>query len=90
LFEKTVLGNGIRVVSVSMPELRSVTVSIYIGTGSRYESPEINGISHFIEHLLFRGTEKRPTSQAIAEAIEGIGGILNAATDREVTYYWAK
>lgn len=90
MYEKTTLDNGLRVVSVSMPQIRSVAISIYTGTGSRYESKEINGISHFIEHLLFRGTEKRPTSQAIAEAIEGVGGILNAATDREVTYYWAK
>ncbi len=90
MFQKTVLDNGLRVVSVTMPHLRSVAVSIFIGTGSRYESQRENGISHFIEHLLFRGTEKRPTSQDIAEAIEGVGGILNAATDRELTYYWAK
>ena len=73
-----------------MPHIRSVTVAIYTSTGSRYESAQENGISHFIEHLLFRGTEKRPNSQVIAEAIEGVGGVINAATDRELTFYWAK
>lgn len=90
MYQKTVLDNGLRIVSVSMPNIRSVSISIYTGTGSRYEDSKVSGISHFIEHLLFRGTPKRPTSQDIAEAIEGVGGILNAATDREVTYYWAK
>lgn len=90
MYQKTVLDNGLRIVSVSMPHIRSVSVSIYIGTGSRYEDEKVSGISHFVEHLLFRGTPKRPTSQDIAEAIEGVGGILNAATDREVTFYWAK
>lgn len=90
MYQKTILDNGLRVVSVSMPQIRSVAVSIYTGTGSRYESAKENGISHFIEHLLFRGTKMRPTGQAIAEAIEGVGGILNAATDRELTVYWAK
>jgi predicted Zn-dependent peptidase len=90
LYEKTTLDNGLRIVSVTMPNIRSVSVSIYTGTGSRYEAAKVSGISHFIEHLMFRGTPKRPTSQDIAEAIEGIGGVLNAATDREVTFYWAK
>jgi predicted Zn-dependent peptidase len=90
LYQKTVLDNGLRIVSVAMPQLRSVSVSIYTATGSRYEEARVSGISHFVEHLLFRGTPKRPTSQDIAEAIEGVGGILNAATDRELTFYWAK
>ena len=90
MYQKTVLDNGLRIVSVSMPQLRSVSVSIYTATGSRYEEARVSGISHFVEHLLFRGTPKRPTSQDIAEAIEGVGGILNAATDREITFYWAK
>jgi predicted Zn-dependent peptidase len=73
-----------------MPHTRSVSICIFVGTGSRYESDQEAGISHFIEHLLFRGSAKRPSSQAISVAIEGVGGILNAATDRELTVYWCK
>jgi predicted Zn-dependent peptidase len=73
-----------------MPHTRSVCVSIFIGTGSRYESGDEAGMSHFIEHVLFKGTEKRPTARAISEAIESVGGILNGGTDKELTVYWAK
>jgi predicted Zn-dependent peptidase len=90
MFEKTVLPNGLRVVSASMPHTRSVGVGFYVGAGSRYEGDEIAGVSHFLEHMLFKGTQRRPTAQQIAEEIEGIGGIMNAATDKELTVYWAK
>jgi predicted Zn-dependent peptidase len=73
-----------------MPHTRSVAVSIYVGAGSRYETEHEAGISHFIEHLCFKGTAKRPTAQEISETIDGVGGILNAATDREYTVYYAK
>jgi predicted Zn-dependent peptidase len=73
-----------------MPHTRSVCISIFIGTGSRYESSVEAGISHFVEHLLFKGTEKRPTSREISTAVESIGGILNGGTDKELTVYWAK
>jgi len=73
-----------------MPHTRSVSISIFIGTGSRYESEAEAGISHFIEHLLFKGTEKRTTAREIAEAIEGVGGILNGGTGKELTTYWCK
>jgi predicted Zn-dependent peptidase len=73
-----------------MPGTRSVAVSVYVGAGSRYEPPEDAGISHLLEHLLFKGTAKRPTSQQISELIDGVGGILNAGTDRELTVYYAK
>ena len=73
-----------------MPHVRSVSISVFIGAGSRYESSEKAGISHFVEHLLFKGTQQRPTSNAIAEAIEGIGGVLNGGTDKELTVYWIK
>ncbi len=73
-----------------MPHTRSVAISIYVGAGSRYERPEESGISHFIEHLCFKGTEKRPNAQIISEAIDSVGGIMNAATDREYTVYYAK
>jgi predicted Zn-dependent peptidase len=73
-----------------MPHTHSVCVAIFIGVGSRYESDEEAGISHFIEHLCFRGTPSRPTAREISEAIEGVGGILNGATDKEMTFYWCK
>jgi predicted Zn-dependent peptidase len=73
-----------------MPQTRSVTVSFFIGTGSRYETDSHAGVSHFIEHLCFRGTAKRPTARDISTAIEGVGGILNGGTDKELTVYWCK
>ncbi len=90
MYRKTTLPNGLRLLTQEMPNTRSVSICIFIGTGSRYEPERLGGISHFIEHLLFRGTEKRPTSRDISESIEGIGGILNGGTDRETTIYWAK
>lgn len=73
-----------------MPHVRSVTVSVFVGSGSRYESASRSGVSHFVEHVVFKGTGHYPTSRAIAEAIEGIGGVLNGGTDKELTIYWAK
>jgi predicted Zn-dependent peptidase len=67
-----------------------VSVALFVGAGSRYEDDSVAGISHFLEHMLFKGTHKRGTPQEIAEAIEGIGGVMNAATDKELTVYWAK
>ena len=90
MFQRTVLPNGLRILTSSMPHTRSVSVNVYIATGSRYESDEDAGISHFLEHLFFKGSERRPTAKEISEAIEGVGGILNAATDRELTVYWVK
>jgi predicted Zn-dependent peptidase len=90
LLKKTTLDNGLRVISQRMKAVRSVSICVLIGTGSRYEKDEIAGVSHFIEHLMFRGTQKRPESRDISEAIEGIGGILNGGTDKEVTVYWCK
>ena len=90
MYRKTVLPNGLRLLSQEMPHTLSVSICFFVGTGSRYETEPLSGISHFIEHVLFRGTEKRPTSRSISESIEGIGGILNGGTDRETTVYWAK
>jgi len=73
-----------------MPHTRSASICIFVKAGSRYESNAFGGISHFVEHMLFRGTEKRPTSGEISAEIEGVGGSLNAATDRETTVYWCK
>ena len=73
-----------------MPHTRSVSVCIYLGVGARYETETEAGISHFIEHIMFRGTERRPFSKDISAAIEGVGGILNGGTDKEITVYWCK
>jgi len=90
VYQKTMLDNGLRVVTMNMPYTCSVATSIFIGTGSRYEADAQAGISHFIEHLCFRGTAKRPTAREISMAIEGVGGILNGATDKELCVYWCK
>jgi predicted Zn-dependent peptidase len=90
LHQKTILDNGLRVVSTTMPHTHSVSISYLVGTGSRYETEEQAGISHFIEHLLFKGNTRRPTSKDISAAIEGVGGGLNGGTDKESTVYWAR
>lgn len=88
--EKTVLANGVRVLSFAMPHVRSVSMILTYDIGSRHETDEHAGIAHFIEHMLFKGTPQHPQPELIAEAIEGVGGMLNAYTSREQTGYWAK
>ena len=90
MYKKSTLPNGLRVVTGEMPHTRSATVSIYVGAGSRYELDPEAGLSHFLEHMLFKGASRRPTARDISEAIESFGGMHNAATDREVTVYYAK
>ncbi|PZS01837.1 MAG: insulinase family protein [Candidatus Chloroheliales bacterium] len=90
MYQKTTLDNGLRIVTANMPHTRSVTVALYYGVGSRYEPKRIGGVSHFIEHMVFKGTERRPLPQIISEAIEGVGGYLNASTGLETTNYYAK
>lgn len=90
MYERTSLSNGLRILTGPMPQTRSVTIAIFIGAGSRYENEPEAGISHFIEHLFFKGTERRPTALDISKQIEGVGGVLNAGTDRELTVYWCK
>src|SRR6478736_3477451 len=86
---KNVLPNGLRVISEPMPAVVSSTIGIWVENGSRYETPSQNGVSHFIEHLLFKGTRKRTAAQ-IAEQIDAVGGVLNAFTGKEYTCYYAK
>jgi predicted Zn-dependent peptidase len=81
--------NGLTVATAEMPHMTSVSVGIWVGVGSRYESAKLNGACHFIEHLLFKGTKKRSARQ-ISEAIEGVGGYLNAFTSEEVTCFHAR
>ena len=89
-FHKTTLDNGIRVVTNRMPHTRSVAIGVFVGVGSRYEPPERAGISHFIEHMVFKGTGRRPAAKQISETVEGTGGVLNAGTEQELTVYWCK
>ena len=89
MFAKTVLDNGIRIVTHEMPDHRSASLGIWVENGSRHESPLENGISHFIEHLLFKGTERRSAAD-IAEEMDAVGGVLNAFTAKEHTCYYAK
>ena len=90
MYEKTILDNGLRLVTAAMPHTRAVSIGIFIGTGSRYETDAQAGISHFIEHLCFKGTPTHPTAADISAVIEGVGGMINAGTDRELTIYWCK
>jgi predicted Zn-dependent peptidase len=86
--EITTLGNGLRVLTTSIPTAQAASIAFFVGIGSRGEQPRTNGLSHYIEHMLFKGTQRRPTAPDISEAIEGAGGQLNAYTSREVTCYW--
>lgn len=90
MYRKTTLPNGLRLITSSYPHARSVSLAVFLAAGPRYEKPELAGVSHFIEHLCFKGTKRWPTSQQVSEAIEGVGGILNAGTDKEATIYWCK
>src|ERR1700730_6969947 len=89
MIEKSVLSNGVRVLTEAMPQMLSSTIGIWVENGSRYEEHHQNGVSHFIEHLLFKGTKKRTAAQ-IAEEIDAVGGVLNAFTGKEYTCYYAK
>jgi len=90
MFERTALPEGPRVISAPLPGARSVSIAAYVLAGSRLETPEQAGTAHFMEHLTFKGTAAYPTTRAISEAIEGVGGSFNAATDRESTIYWVR
>jgi predicted Zn-dependent peptidase len=84
------LPGGAKLVTAAMPERLSASVVFMFSGGSRLEDERLAGVSHFIEHLFFKGTRKRPTSKEIADAIEGIGGFVNASTDKELTAYWTR
>jgi predicted Zn-dependent peptidase len=90
MFRKITLKNGLRIITVPQRSTQAVTILVLVGTGSKYEKKEENGISHFLEHMYFKGTKKRPNSLAIAETLDKIGGIYNAFTSQEYTGYFAK
>lgn len=86
----TTLENGLRVLTVSMPSLESATVTVWVRVGSRFENAKTEGLSHFIEHMAFKGSKKRPTAREISEVVDGIGGEFNAATSKEWTNFYIK
>src|SRR5436189_3635471 len=89
-FKKKILSNGLRVLTIPMPSFESATVLVMVAAGSRYETKINNGISHFLEHMAFKGTEKRPTAMDISSLIDGMGGEFNAFTGKEITGYYIK
>ena len=90
MHEATKLDNQLRILTSSIPHASSVSMMILVGAGSRYENAEKAGLSHFLEHLPFKGTKNWPSARLISETIEGVGGIMNASTDREMTIFWCK
>lgn len=90
MFETTKLKNGLTLITVPLPHLDSVTTLVAVRAGSRYETKDINGISHFLEHMFFKGSKKYPSTELISNLVDGIGAINNAATHKEWTYYWIK
>ena len=90
MFERTALPDGPRVISARLSGARSVSVAAYVLAGSRLETPEQAGVAHFMEHITFKGTARYPSARSISEAIEGVGGSFNAATERESTVYWVR
>jgi predicted Zn-dependent peptidase len=84
------LKGGARLLAAELPDRASVSLVLMFGVGSRLEEDRIGGISHFIEHLFFKGTRRRPSAKEIAEAVEGVGGVINAWTDKELTSYWVR
>jgi len=90
MYQVQTLKNGLTLITIDLPTLESVTTMIAVGAGSRYETKNINGISHFLEHMFFKGSIKYPSAEIIANLVDGIGAVNNAATDKEVTFYWIK
>ena len=89
MISKSVLDNGIRVISEYIPQAHSISLGIWVTTGSRHDTVENNGVAHFIEHLLFRGTAKR-SALDVAREIDSVGGVLNAFTSREYMCFYVK
>ena len=90
MYKKQTFSNGLRLVAVPMKGTKAVTVLVLVGAGSKYEDKKNNGISHFLEHMFFKGTKKRPDTLAIAETLDRVGGEYNAFTSKEYTGYYAK
>jgi predicted Zn-dependent peptidase len=89
-FERATLQNGLRLLTAHMPGMHSASIGFFITAGSRYETDQLAGVSHFVEHMLFKGSQHYPTARLISEAIEGVGGIFNGSTGKELTSYTAR
>ena len=89
-YNRTTLENGLRLLTAPMQGMRSASIALFFPVGSRYESRQLAGVSHFIEHMLFKGTQHYPTAKSISEAIEGVGGSFNGSTSKELTSYTAR
>lgn len=89
MIQRTTLDNGIRVLSEKVPGCHSISLGVWVNNGSRHETVELNGISHFIEHMLFKGTARR-SAQGIAREVDSVGGLLNGFTSREYSCYFVK
>ena len=89
-FKKTTFKNGLRLVTAPMKDTNTVTVIVAVAAGSKYETKNVNGLSHFLEHMFFKGTKKRPKTKDIAESLDAVGGEFNAFTSQESTAYYAK
>src|SRR5580704_16284982 len=89
MYNVTRLKNGLTVATAEMPHMTSVSLGLWVGVGGRYEAPEVNGVCHFIEHMLFKGTKRR-SARRISQDVEGVGGYLNAFTSEEMTCYHSK
>jgi predicted Zn-dependent peptidase len=90
MYTKQTLKNGVRLITIPMPAAQTFTILVMVATGSRHEARETNGISHFLEHMFFKGTKKRPTAFAISNELDKVGGEFNAFTSKEYTGYYAK
>lgn len=90
MFTKITLPNSLRVVTVPMPQVKSVTALVLVDAGSRYETPKNNGVSHFLEHMTFKGTKRRPNKLALTSPIDAVGGIYNAYTNKENVGFYIK
>src|SRR3989344_1964430 len=89
-FQRKTLPNGLRVIVVPMPYSLTATVLVLTATGSKYETKKLSGVSHFLEHMCFKGTTKRPSADAISEELDGLGASYNAFTGHESTGYFSK
>ncbi len=90
MYQKTTLKNGLRVLTAELPHTEVITVLVLVGTGSRFETRDINGVSHFLEHLFFKGAKRYPDTRAVSEAIDGVGGEFNAFTGKDYTGYYVR
>ena len=89
MYKKHVLENGLTIIGEEIPYVKSISLGVWINAGSRIEDEEISGVSHFIEHMFFKGTDKR-SAKEIVQSIENIGGQINAYTSKETTCYYVK